>query len=320
MAKNKKTDNISDELLAAFLDGNVTGEEAAQVLDAMQADSTLRETLEVALNMDMEERAMMDKDLPMSKMAAESGANLCCIHCEAYILDRHGVKSSKQALVNTARENNWLTDRGTPLYAIGQLLASESLMVTRTYDATLADIMEALARGGDVIAVVDSDKLNPALPDEEDLPNHAVVVTAVDAEARSLTIYNPQESASPLQQVSLADFMCAWHESRNYMVCTIKSVDEYKPRPVNLDDVSLTGDLLDLREAIAENAHDVWAAARINEGWTYGPVRDDAKRQHPDLVPYSVLPDSEKEYDRLMAMNTIRLVKKLGFRIVKNSD
>lgn len=65
--KNKKTDNISDELLAAFLDGNVTGEEAAQVLDAMQADSTLRETLEVALNMDMEERAMMDKDLPMSK-------------------------------------------------------------------------------------------------------------------------------------------------------------------------------------------------------------------------------------------------------------
>ena len=190
-------------------------------------------------------------------------------------------------------------------------------MVTRTYDATLADIKDTLGRGGDVIAVVDSDKLNPAQSDEEDLPNHAVVVAAIDDEARSLTLYNPQDSALPLQQVSLADFMCAWHESRNYMVCTIKSLDEYKPRPVNLDGVSLTGDLFDLREAIAENAHDIWALTRINEGWTYGPVRDDAKKQHPDLVPYSTLSDSEKEYDRLMAMNTIKLVKKLGFEIVK---
>lgn len=111
--------------------------------------------------------------------------------------------------------------------------------------------------------------------------------------------------------------MNAWRESRNYMVCTIKSPDEYNPRPINLDDIDLTDHLLNLREAIAENAHDVWALARINEGWTYGPVRDDAKKQHPDLVPYSALSDSEKEYDRLMAMNTIKLVKKLGFEIVK---
>ena len=50
---------------------------------------------------------------------------------------------------------------------------------------------------------------------------------------------------------------------------------------------------------------------------TYGPVRDDAKRQHPDLVPYSQLPESEKEYDRLMAMNTLRLVRRLGYDIMK---
>ena len=91
----------------------------------------------------------------------------------------------------------------------------------------------------------------------------------------------------------------------------------FETLPINLDNIRLTGDLLDLREAIAENAHNVWALARINEGWTYGPVRDDAKKQHPDLVPYSALSDSEKEYDRLMAMNTIKLVQNLGFEIVK---
>ena len=74
---------------------------------------------------------------------------------------------------------------------------------------------------------------------------------------------------------------------------------------------------MDLREAIAENAHDVWAEARIEEGWTYGPVRDDAHKKHPDLIPYSALPESEKEYDRIMAFNTIKLVRKLGFKIVK---
>ena len=72
---------------------------------------------------------------------------------------------------------------------------------------------------------------------------------------------------------------------------------------------------MELREAIAENAHDVWALARIREGWTYGAERDDQKKQHPDLVPYSALSDGEKEYDRIMAMNTIKLVMKLGFGI-----
>jgi hypothetical protein len=82
----------------------------------------------------------------------------------------------------------------------------------------------------------------------------------------------------------------------------------------------LDGDLEELQEAIAENAHDVWAKARMAEGWSYGKERDDANLKHPDLIPYSSLPDGEKEYDRAMAFNTIKLVKKLGFDIVKRAD
>ncbi|MCH5312182.1 MAG: Ryanodine receptor Ryr [Prevotella sp.] len=101
------------------------------------------------------------------------------------------------------------------------------------------------------------------------------------------------------------------------MVRVLQSADDYEPQPINLDYIQLTDDLLELREAIAENAHEVWAAARIKEGWTYGRERDDANKKHPDLIPYSALPDSEKEYDRLMALATIKLVKKLGFEIIK---
>ena len=91
----------------------------------------------------------------------------------------------------------------------------------------------------------------------------------------------------------------------------------YTPHPVDLGDIELTPQLEQLREAIAENAHDVWAVARIKDGWTFGPERNDTLKHHPDLIPYSALPDGEKEYDRLMALNTIKLVKKLGFDLVK---
>ena len=104
------------------------------------------------------------------------------------------------------------------------------------------------------------------------------------------------------------------------MIQILQSVDEYVPHPINVDDIPLDGDLEELQEAIAENAHDVWAKARIGEGWTYGSERNDAEKKHPDLIPYTALPDSEKEYDRIMAFNTIKLVKKLGYEIVKRNN
>ena len=75
--------------------------------------------------------------------------------------------------------------------------------------------------------------------------------------------------------------------------------------------------MLELSEMIAKNVHEVWAQSRIEEGWTYGPVRDDTKRQTPCLVPYEDLPESEKAYDRNTAMETIKLIISLGYDVVK---
>jgi len=92
----------------------------------------------------------------------------------------------------------------------------------------------------------------------------------------------------------------------------------YKPKAVDTSDVILSNDLLDLTERIAENVHEVWAEGRIREGWTYGPVRNDEKKETPCLVPYKDLPESEKEYDRNTALETVKLIVKLGYRIQKN--
>jgi hypothetical protein len=72
----------------------------------------------------------------------------------------------------------------------------------------------------------------------------------------------------------------------------------------------------DLTERLAENTHDLWAAQRLRDGWKYGARRDDAIKEHPCLIPYAGLPDSEKVYDRTNAIETLKAIVALGYEIV----
>lgn len=86
---------------------------------------------------------------------------------------------------------------------------------------------------------------------------------------------------------------------------------------MDIADVRLPQELDQLVEQMARNVHEVWAQSRINQGWTYGPERSDALRQHPCLVAYDELPEVEKAYDRDTALGTLKLITKLGFKITK---
>ena len=91
----------------------------------------------------------------------------------------------------------------------------------------------------------------------------------------------------------------------------------YEPEPIDTGDIRLSEDLTALTERLAENTHEVWAANRKASGWTYGTERNDELKHSPCLVPYCELPESEKEYDRATAMETLRLIIKLGYKIVR---
>lgn len=94
----------------------------------------------------------------------------------------------------------------------------------------------------------------------------------------------------------------------------------YKPSPVDTSNVILSDDLLMLTEKISENVHEVWAKGRIADGWTYGEIRDENKKITPCLVPYDQLPESEKAFDRNTAMETIKLISALGYKIEKTEE
>jgi len=91
----------------------------------------------------------------------------------------------------------------------------------------------------------------------------------------------------------------------------------YEPRPIDTSRVKLTDGILELTELLARNAHDIWARQRLADGWRYGPRRDDARKEHPSLVPYEELPESEKEYDRSTALETLKAMIARGYRVEK---
>ncbi|MBI5249108.1 MAG: Ryanodine receptor Ryr [Desulfomonile tiedjei] len=95
-------------------------------------------------------------------------------------------------------------------------------------------------------------------------------------------------------------------------------MNTYTPKPIDTSKVNLTDDLLELTEHLAENTHEIWSKQRMGEGWTWGPERDDKSKKHPDLIPYADLLESEKEYDRMTAMETLKVIVGLGYRVRKS--
>ncbi|HIS33630.1 MAG TPA: Ryanodine receptor Ryr [Candidatus Avirikenella pullistercoris] len=92
---------------------------------------------------------------------------------------------------------------------------------------------------------------------------------------------------------------------------------EYIPKPVDVSEIELPETLGVLMEALAKNVHEEWAQGRIREGWRYGKERNDRLKQHPGLVPYEELSESEREYDRNTAVATLKFILKNGFEIRK---
>ena len=306
---------ISDEALAAFLDGNVSEEDMSNIISSIGYNSEVTEILALSPEIDHAVDEERNRLLPMWALAAANPENLCSFECEAFILEHLDFDIDHWSLLEEAKANNWVREQGTPLHLVGKLLELKGLFVERKYDASINDLETAINSGKQVIAIIDKN----VMKNDANLQRpsyHAIYVTGVkDNNVEYLNLDTFMDSS-----IDKDVFKKAWKTSGNYIVAASKIANGYNPQPINVEDIDLDTNLEELTEAIAENAHDIWARARMDEGWTYGPVRNDELKQHPDLIPYSQLPDSEKEYDRLMAMNTLRLVRRLGFNIINSKD
>jgi hypothetical protein len=92
-----------------------------------------------------------------------------------------------------------------------------------------------------------------------------------------------------------------------------REYETYSPKPIDTEGVVLPKgwERDEHLEVLAENKHDVWALERIREGWRNGEKKNDDLLINPLLIPYSELPESEKEQNRKNVVETLKLVTKI---------
>ncbi|XP_059908188.1 ryanodine receptor 3-like isoform X1 [Gadus macrocephalus] len=88
------------------------------------------------------------------------------------------------------------------------------------------------------------------------------------------------------------------------------------PTPVETSQIIMPPHLEKVRDKLAENIHELWGMNKIELGWSYGKIREDNKRQHPCLVDFSKLPDTEKNYNLQMSSETLKTLLALGCHVL----
>ena len=195
----------------------------------------------------------------------------------------------------------------------GNSFQDTNLRVFERVTVNPGTVFTSLRKGGIVIPIV-----NASLFGHEDKEMTATVAIGANQITDMVSLYVPD--TDDIKQFPIARFVEAWEQAGGF--CTTAFPDDpttYSPRLKDLRQVELPDGIDALREALAENSHDRWAIERQSEGWTYGPKRDDSKLETPDMVPYAQLPESEKQYDRIMAEDTLKLLTALGYKIEKNA-
>lgn len=92
---------------------------------------------------------------------------------------------------------------------------------------------------------------------------------------------------------------------------------KYAPKPINLDNIHLDKISQKDIEEIAKNIHETWGKQRKMQGWEYGDYYDEILKKHPCMVAYEELPESERDVDRATVVQTIKMLKFMGYKIEK---
>jgi hypothetical protein len=78
--------------------------------------------------------------------------------------------------------------------------------------------------------------------------------------------------------------------------------------PENIRASAIDGVTGALEGATPEQSHENWCAFKVQDGWSYGEVKDVEKKTHPCLVPYGDLPEAQKKKDGFY----VSMVQQLG--------
>jgi len=104
----------------------------------------------------------------------------------------------------------------------------------------------------------------------------------------------------------------SFEEKLNSVGYAIASGDSPHPAVTSFDDATI------LKLSKAE--HDRWMNEKLANGWTYAPVRDNAQKHHPMLIPFEQLSQEEKDKDTAIVKNMIPLLASVGLGVYRITE
>lgn len=240
--------NISTELLAAYVEGNVSSEEREMVrnylaanpelipsvlytmddeqdipIEPMSNEKTYLNNLDSLLKEFEMDSSVANAHFEFKAMAAKNAYdNLCVIRCEGIALRHFGHDVSDNELLEESRKEGWLQTEGTSFDDIGKLSRNHGLTVSQIENATVAQLHEYVSKGHIVVTFVDAGELTGdyEIEREEDIliggcPDHVVIVHSItNDEVVLFDSYTPEH----LDTYPLSQFLDAWKDSGNSMV------------------------------------------------------------------------------------------------------
>lgn len=234
-------DNISDEMLAAYLDGNATSEEILAISNSdvdvslFFNDIRLCSEIEIPVDFTME----MDANPYM-----QTYPDTCAIKSQQLILNDFGIPCSEDDLVRYSAEQGWYNGNGTSIEDVGNLLEHAGVQCTRQCDANVFNLVRELSQGHRVIVGVDSGELwgNRFTEWLKDFflgstPNHALLVTGIDTSDPNnvkVVVTDPGTGEAG-KEYPLDQFMDAWSDASCYLCSTNEPAPSSAPGMENFD-------------------------------------------------------------------------------------
>lgn len=259
---------ISDELLAAYLDGNTSSEENLYVESCLGNNYNFLEASDILSDLSSFENSMISfgfDDLFSQPLSLEQQTidtfmdingqipdiqqqypDTCAIKSQQIILNEFGIDVTEDQLVQFSYDQGWYNGdgSGTSAQDVGNLLESANIPVTRQDGANVFNLVSELSQGHKVIVGVDSEELwgNKFMAWLKDFfmgntPDHALVVAGIDTSDPNnvMVIVDDPGSGEYHKAYPLDQFMDAWSDAECYMVSTDVPVPEFAPAMTNFD-------------------------------------------------------------------------------------
>lgn len=267
-------EQISDELLAAYLDGNTSPIENLLVEANLGNDASFMEISDIISDMatfsqienyneDLTDIGLgdifsqtitLDNDTYNEVMdpngivpdIQQQYPDSCAIKSQQIILNEFGIDVNEDQLVQFSYEQGWYHADGTGTAAedVGNLLETANIPVTRQDDANVFNLVSELSQGHKVIVGVDSEELwgNKFMAWMKDFfmgdtPDHALVVAGIDTSDPNnvMVIVDDPGSGEYHKAYPLDQFMDAWSDAQCYMVSTDIPVPDHSAAMANFD-------------------------------------------------------------------------------------